>query len=134
MRTDLLNLRRTHPNLYVAYTVYACISIGLGLNFLFLNPTFDPLDIPKQVPGVVFLALGLTKLVCLNFVRRHGPLRLTMATAITIMFFWSGALIFDFFRLAQTSLQLPITFLGLAATGMPLLAEPPINPVTRNTS
>jgi hypothetical protein len=125
-----MNLRRTHPNLYKAYTVYAALNVALGLNFLFLNPTFDPLDIPKAIPGAVFLTLGLAELSFLNIFRNAALLRLTMATAITSMFFWCGALTFDFFRLEQTSLQLPLTFLGLAVLGMPLLAEPSVNPIT----
>lgn len=125
-----MNLRQTHPNLYKVYLVYGLLCVALGLNFIFLNPTFDPLDIPKQVPGAILLALGGATLFFLRVVRRATWLRVTMASIITVMFFWCGALVFDFFRLAQTSLQLPITFAALGALGIPLMIEPPVNPTT----
>lgn len=125
-----MNLKRSHPNLYKAYLVYAFLCISLGLNFIFLNPTFDPLDISKQVPGYIFLLLGVATLFFLRVYRNATWLRVTMASIITVMFFWCGALVFDFFRLAQTSLQLPITFAALGALGIPLMIEPPINPTT----
>jgi hypothetical protein len=123
-------LSETHPNLHRAFTMYACLSIALALNFIFLNPTFDPLSIPKEVAGAVFLTLGVSKLVLLNVYRNLKLLRLAMAIAIGTMCFWGGAQVVDFFRLGQTSLQLPLTFFGLAAIGRPLLVEPSMNPVT----
>lgn len=125
-----MNLRRSHPNLYRAYLVYGLMCVALGLNFIFLNPTFDPLDIPKQVPGAIFLALGSASLFFLRVWRRATWLRVAMAVTIGAMFFWCGALVFDFFRLAQTSLQLPITFAALGALGIPLMLEPPVNLTT----
>lgn len=125
-----MDLRRTHPNLYGVYLVYGFLCIALGLNFLFLNPTFDPLDIPKQVPGGVFMALGVSVLTFLQVRRNATLLRVSMASLVAVLFFWCAALIFDFFRLGQTSLQLPITFLALAALGIPLTIEPAVNPVT----
>jgi hypothetical protein len=123
-------LSRTHPNLYKAFTVYALISLALGFNFIFLKPTFDPLNIPKGLIGVIFVGLGMTKLILLNVYRDLRLLRLVMAIAIGVMLFWTGALTLAFFKLGQTSLQLPLTYLGLSVLGMPLLVEPPLNPLT----
>ena len=124
------DLRRTHPNLYKAYTVYALACIMLGLNFFFLTPAFNPLDLSKYVPGGIFLAIGVAELVFLNAFRSTAWLRLSIAVMITAMFFWTGALVFDFIRLDQTSLQLPITFAALGLLAVPLLLEPPTNPIT----
>lgn len=121
--------RDSHPNLFRAYALYGFLCVALGLNFLFLNPTFDPLGIPKCVPGVAFLALGVAVLMSLTF-RNVALLRVTLASLVAVMFFWCGALTFDFFRLGQTSLQLPITFMALGALGIPLTIEPLLNPVT----
>jgi hypothetical protein len=125
-----LNLKQTHPNLYRGFMAYGLLSVALGLNFLVLNPTFEPFGIPKDLCGVVFLALGLSQLVWLNVVRHTALLRLTMAATIGVMFFWAAINTAEFFRLGQTSLQLPIVFYGLAALGMPLLTEPSTNPLT----
>jgi len=125
-----MNLRRSHPNLFKLYLVYALTCIALGVNFLFSTPAFDPIGISKQIPGVVFLALGLAQLVYLTVFRSAVGLRAVMALIIAAMFFWCGVLVADFFRLHQTSLQLPIVYLALGALGYPLMAEPPTNPTT----
>lgn len=125
-----MDIRRTHPNLYGAYLMYGLLCVALGLNFLFLNPTFDPLNVPKQVPGGVFLVLGTCLLTFLNVRRSATLLRAAMASLIGVFLFWTGALTLDFFRLGQTSLQLPITFLALGALAIPLTIEPLVNPVT----
>jgi hypothetical protein len=125
-----VNMRQTHPNLYKAYTSYALISAALGLNFLFLHPTFDPLGIPKDVMGVIFLALGGSKLLLLNVAHNTTAIRGVMALGIAVMLFWASALTIEFFLRSQTSLQLPITFFGLALLGIPIILEPPANPLT----
>lgn len=124
-----MDIKRTHPHLFLAYLIYGLLCVALGLNFLFLNPTFDPLDVPKQIPGGISMTLGVCVLAFLKF-RSATPLRVAMASLITVFFFWCGALVFDFFRLGQTSLQLPITFLALGALAIPLTIEPSINPAT----
>jgi hypothetical protein len=123
-------LSQTHPNLYKAFMVYALISLALGANFIFLKPTFDPLNIPKGLIGAIFVGLGVIKLLLLNVYHSLRLLRLVMAIAIGVMLFWTGALTLDFFKLGQTSLQLPLTYLGLSVLGMPLLVEPSVNPLT----
>lgn len=125
-----MDLRRTHPNLFRVYATYGFLCIALGLNFLFLKPTFNPLDVPKVVPGWVFLVLGVTVLTFLRAFRSATLLRAAMASTVAILFFWCGTLTFHFFQLSQTSLQLPITFLALGVLGIPLTIEPSINPVT----
>lgn len=127
-----MDIKRTHPQLFVVYVMYGLLCIALGLNFLLLNPTFDPLGVPKQVPGVVFGVLGVSVLTFLRLYRSATLLRVTMASMVAIMFFWCGALVFDFFRLGQTSLQLPITFMALGGLGIPLTIEPSVNPATSN--
>lgn len=134
MSKDLVNgsqrLKNTHPNLWKTYMLYALLSIVLGLNFLFLTPTFMPLDIPKWPIGLTFLGCGLIKLVLLLVNSKNLWLRFSMAQSVGIYSFWAGALTVDFFRLSQTSMQLPLTFMGLAGLGFLLLIEPFINPAT----
>lgn len=123
-------MRNAHPNLYLTYMAYALLSIALGLNFLFLTPTFMPLDIDKWPIGLAFLSCGFVKLALLLFSSNHTWLRSVMALTVAMFAFWAGMTTFDFFRLSQTSLQLPLTYMGLAALGFLLLTEPFINPAT----
>lgn len=123
-------MRNTHPNLYMTYMVFALLSIALGLNFLFLTPTFMPFDIPKELASLAFLGCGLIKLMLLLVNPSHTLLRLSMAMSVTIYSFWAGMLTFEFLRLSQTSMQLPLTYIGLAALGALLLLEPFSNPAT----
>lgn len=123
-------MRDTHPNLYKTYLAYAVLSIALGLNFLFLTPTFMPLDVPKWPIGLALLGCGLIKLALLLLNSHNTWLRLSMTLSVVIYSFWAGATMFDFFRLSQTSMQLPLTYMGLAALGFLLLIEPFINPAT----
>lgn len=113
--------------------VYSLACISLGLNFLFLNPTFNPLDIPKWTIGAIFTLLGLSELIFLNVPvdnTRKTIVRILMALIIGVMFFWAGALTIDFFERSQTSLQLPITYLVIAFLGIATLLEPTVNPIT----
>lgn len=123
-------MRNAHPTLYRTYLIYAVLSIALGLNFLFLTPAFMPLDIPKWPIGLALLGCGLTKLELLLLGRNSTWLRPSMALSVAIYSFWGGALTFDFVRLSQTSMQLPLCYLGLAALGLVLLDEPFTNPAT----
>lgn len=123
-------MRNTHPNLYKTYITYAVLSVALGLNFLFLTPTFMPLDVPKWPIGFTLLACGVTKLMLLVPDLNSIWLRRSMALSVMIYSFWAAALTYDFFRLSQTSLQLPLTYMGLATVGLLLLLEPFTNPAT----
>lgn len=123
-------MRTAHPNLYGMYITYALLGIALGLNFIFLHPAFQPLGIPKWTIGAAFVVCGAIQLTLLLFVWNPTALRLLMALAVALMTFWAAVLTWEYFRLHQTSLQLPITYVGLAALGFLLLAEPFINPVT----
>lgn len=124
------SLRETHPNLYRTYLVYAAASIALGLNFILLTPTFMPLDMPKWPVGLLFFGCGVSKLALLLTNSHNSWMRASMALSVFIYFFWGGILTFEFFRLSQTSLQLPLTYIALAALGILLLTEPFSNPAT----
>lgn len=126
---DKVNIRLTHPNLYFSLVVFALINIGLGLNFLFANPTFNPYQIDKTVIGCIFLALGLLKVIFLQFSRNLKILRLVMAGEVVFMLFWGIGTTITFFR-GQTSLQLFVLYAGLAALESFLLLEPIVNPVS----
>lgn len=127
-------MKDTHPNLWRAYLVFALLSITLGLNFLFLTPAFMPLDIPELLIGLTLLGCGISKLTLLILNSYMALLRSSMALSVTIYSFWAGALTFDFIRLSQTSLQLPLTYIGLASLGLILLTEPFANPATEKPS
>lgn len=126
-------MRMTHPNLYRVYMIYALGCVAFGLNFLLLNPTFDPLSIPKWIAGIVALPLGLSSLLVLNLPlngRARTVARVLMLLSIIAMLFWCGALVKDFFDRNMTSLQLPIAYVIIALFGYPLLLEPDENPLT----
>lgn len=127
-------LRDAHPNLYKAIMVYGLLMIALGLNFALLTPAFDPLGLSKYIFAGLFLAIGIAKLVVLNLFRHPQWVRVVVAINVSILFFFGGLLVAAFFQLGQTSLQLPITYFGLALIEMPLLYEPWLNPVTEKVN
>lgn len=122
-------MRNTHPTLYKTYLAYGLLTVALGLNFVFLTPAFMPLSASKWVVGNAFLACGFINLLIL--LKTTTWLRLSMMLSVALYAFWAGALTVDFFRLSQTSMQLPLTYFGLAALGIFLLTEPFVNPATQ---
>lgn len=124
-------MRLSHPILWKQYLVYALVSLALGVNFIIATPAFMPLSTPKFPVGLPFVGCGLLLLVFLVPLKSdHNWLRRFMALTLGIFLFWAGALTVDFVRLSQTSMQLPICYIGLLAWGYFLLEEPPINPAT----
>lgn len=90
-----------------------------------------PLSVPKWPIAFILMGCGFTKLPLLLFQSRNTTVvRISMALTVAIYSFWAAALTFDFFRLHQTSMQLPLTYMGLASLGFILLLEPFTNPAT----
>jgi hypothetical protein len=141
-------MRITHPNLWKVYMATALFAFFEGMNFLFSNPAFDPLGIPKWQPGVISTFLGTCSLIVLNIdIITYFPLRLlhrpTLFNGVANVFArglfalttaailaWAGILTKAFFDENQTSLQLPIAYLFAVLVGLALLPEPDVNPVT----
>jgi hypothetical protein len=122
-------LSQTHPNLYGALMVVAVANAALGLNFIFLKPSFNPLGIPKGPTGAVFLILGVGQAILLNL-RYLWARRVAVSAGVAVRFFWFVALFVAFFTEKQTSLQLPIFVLEAVGVAYFLVLEPYINPVT----
>lgn len=125
-----VDVRLNHPTLYRSIMTFAVISIGLGLNFFFTNPTFNPYQIDKAMVGSVFMALGVGKIIFLNFKRNLRMVRLIMSMSIGFMMFWGVGSSITFFQ-GRTSLQLFVLYTGLSALQMFLLLEPSLNPLTK---
>lgn len=124
-----INIRKTHPNLYLGISTFALMDLALGLNFLFFTPTFHVYGMPFVLWGVIYLALGISQLIFLNVYRKLPLVRVTMACSITFaLFFGVGTLQPVFEGLASP--QLMILYAGMAALQLPLLLEPFINPWT----
>lgn len=124
------SLRLSHPNLYRTIMVFAFISIGLGLNFIFTNPTFNPYNIPKEITGTIFLILGIGKLIFLIAVFNLKMVRVVMSLEIAFMIFWGIGTSITFFQ-GKTSLQLFVLYVGLSLLELFLLIEPSVNPVSQ---
>lgn len=125
-----VNIRMTHPNLYRSIMVFSFIYIGLGINFLVTTPTFNPYTIPYEIIGILFLMLGMFKIILLHFIRDLVWLRRVMAAEIIVSLWWGIGASITFFR-GQTSLQLPILYAGLSLLEVFLLLEPFVNPLTQ---
>lgn len=125
-----VDIRQSHPNLYRSIMVFSFIYIGLGLNFLLTTPTFNPYMIPYEFIGLLFLSLGMLKIVLLNLIRDLVWLRRIMAAEIIVSLWWGIGASITFFR-GQTSLQLPILYAGLSLLEVFLLLEPFVNPLTQ---
>lgn len=130
---DRVNLRLTHPTLYRSALVFACISIGLGLNFLFTKPTFNPFGIDKTIIGMVFLCLGMAKMASITVIRRLKAIRITMALNSSWMVFWGVGTATTYFT-RETSLQLFVLYMGLALLQVFWHGEPFSNPLTTRTT
>lgn len=124
-----LNIKFSHPNLYRLFLTFSLIHIGLGINFFFSNPAFNPYEIDKNIIGIIFLSLGVVKAFFLMVRRNLKFVRIIMAFSIGFTLFWGAGTIFSFLR-GQTSLQMLVLYWGLAVIEMSLLLEPLANPLT----
>jgi hypothetical protein len=124
-----INVRKTHPNLYLNITVFGLLSIALGINFWVLSPTFLIFDFPNWFWGTIFLTLGTVKLFFLNFYRCLKLVRGAMAFAVGYLLFLGLGTMQPFLE-GTGSLQLPILYLGCALLQSAVLLEPFINPWT----
>lgn len=120
---DGIDIRKTHPNLYWLVMILATTQIALAFNFFILSPTFPIYAAPNVLWGVIFLAIGISKIVALNFYRRLGLVRAMMAFAVAYMMFLGLGTCQPFLE-GSGSLQLPILYAGLSALHIPLLLEP----------
>lgn len=124
-----VNVKFSHPNLYRSIMVFALMYVGLGLNFILTNPTFNPYHIPKQITGSIFLSLGLGKLIFLTLKHNLKAVRVLMALQIVFIIFWGIGTSITFFQ-GRTSLQLFVLYIGLAFLEYFVLIEPYWNPLT----
>lgn len=129
LRTRNINLRLTHPTLYRSVIVFAFISMGLGLNFWFTKPTFNPYGVDYRITGSVFLTLGVSKIVFLVWFRNLRLIRFNMACCAGFMMFWGIGTSVTYFT-GHTSLQLFVLYSGLTLLQLFLLLEPYVNPLT----
>lgn len=130
MNGTMPDVRKSHPNLYYSLMLYAIASVALGINFLVFTPTFLVYHLPNVVWSIVFLTLGIGKIVLLNFYRNARLLRLFLAAAVAFFLFFSVGTAEPFFE-GKGSLQLPILYVMFAFLQVPLLMEPFINPWTQ---
>lgn len=128
-RHSRVDIRRTHPGLYHGLMTYGCVQVAAGFNLWYSDPTFNPYDIPKNLIGTIFFALGAGLLVFLNVHRDLRKVRLVLAVAIGFAFFWGISNTQQFFA-GKASLQLPIWIVGMSIAQIPWLIESPRNPMT----
>lgn len=124
-----VNVQLSHPNLYRSIMVFALTYVGLGLNFIFTNPTFNPYGIPKEITGSIFLFLGLAKIIFLNLIHNLKIVRALMSLQIVFIVFWGTGTSITFFQ-GKTSLQLFVLYAGLGFLEYFQLQEPYWNPLT----
>lgn len=129
MNGDQINVRKTHPNLYWLLMALSLTGIALGLNFIFLQPTFLIFDAPNVLWGTIFLVLSIARVVALNVYRRLRWVRATMAFSAAYMAFLAIGTSQPYIE-GSGSLQLPIIYAGMALLQVPLLFEPFVNPET----
>lgn len=128
-RHSRVNIRHTHPGLYHSIMTLGVMSVALAVNFWGSNPTFNPYGISKDLIGGIFFILGVSQLVFLNVFRDLRKVRLVLAASVSFMFFWGASNAQQSFA-GEASFQLPILYLALAILQIPLLIEPPVNPMT----
>lgn len=124
-----VNIRKSHPALYRAIMTFACMAVALAFNFWFSRPTFNPYGVPKEYIGIIFAVLGSSLLVFLNVFHNLRIVRLALAASVSFTFFWGLSNAQQFFA-GNASLQLPILYVAISIWQIPLLIEPPVNPMT----
>lgn len=129
MTETQVNLRKSHPGLFRSILTVAFMGLGLGLNFWFTQPTFDPYGVNKDLIGTIFATLGISQLVFLVILRNLKMVRLTLTVSISWMMFWGLSNTQQYFA-GNASLQLPMLFITISILQIPLLIESPVNPFT----
>lgn len=124
-----IHVRLTHPSLYRMRMLSAGLSILLGLNFLFLNPTFLIYGQSNYLWGGIFLGLGGGEMFFLNVYRRLRCVRILMAASFSYSMLLAYGTCQPFIE-GEGSLQLPVLYVGWAVVHAALLLEPFINPWT----
>lgn len=124
-----IDIRRTHPNLYLMVMTLALVDVLLAANFYVLKPTFEVYHTTNWIWGAAFLALGVSKLWFLNVYRSLRAVRMTMACAFSFVIFFAAGTCEPWLD-GEGSLQLPIMYLGMALIQVPMLLEPFLNPFT----
>lgn len=124
-----IDIRKTHPNLYWLVMTLALVGLALGLNFIFLHPTFPIYGASNYLWGGIFLGIAFGKIISLNLYRRLRLVRGIMAFAVAYMMFLALGTMQPYLE-GVGSLQLPILYAGMSALQIPLLLEPFINPRT----
>lgn len=130
--TQRVSMRKSHPNLYKAFMVFSIMFIALAINLYLTKPTFAPYGLPKDAIATVFLVLGVSKIIFLNFYHNLKVVRLLVAIATAFMVFWGVSNTQQAFA-GKASFQLPILFVSLAILNLFLLIEPASNPMTSNS-
>lgn len=124
-----VNIRKSHPALYRAIMTFACMGVALAVNFWFSKPTFNPYGVPKEYIGIVFAVLGSGLIIFLNVFHNLRLVRMMLAASVSFTFFWGLSNAQQFFA-GNASLQLPILYVAISLLQVPLLIEPPVNPMT----
>lgn len=124
-----INIHATHPNLYWLVMIQATAGAALGLNFIFLSPTFPIFDMPNDLWGAIFLALSAGRIISLTLVRRMRMVRAFIAASTVYTMFLAFGTMQPWIE-GRGSLQLPILYASMSALQIPLLLEPFINPWT----
>lgn len=127
---DQVRIRLTHPALYRSIMTLSIMSVGLAVNFWTSTPTFSPLGIPKNLIGGIFFLLGVSQLIYLNVFHDLRRVRVGLAVSLSFFFFWGLSNTIQAFA-GNASFQLPILYVFLSVLHIPLLIEPPVNPMTR---
>lgn len=124
-----VNLRKSHPGLFRSILTVAYMGLGLGLNFWFTTPTFNPYGVDKFIIGTIFALLGLSQILFLLIFRDLRKVRITLAVSISWMMFWGLSNSQQSFA-GNASFQLPVLFITISILQIPLLIESPVNPIT----
>lgn len=121
-----VDIRKTHPLLYLGVMVLAVMCILLAANFFWLKPAFEVYHLSNYVWASAFLTLGVTKLWFLNIYRSIIWIRRVMQVSFSYIFFFAIGTCEPWLD-GQGSLQLPIMYFGMAAVLFLLLIEPYLN-------
>lgn len=129
MEYSKVDIHKTHPNLYYGMMILSVMRVLLAVNFWTSSPTFNPFSINKHYVGIVFFVIGFSQLVFLNLYRNLHWIRRIQTLSLVVLIMWGMGNMQQSFA-GKASFQLPIFCIGLALLHIPMILEPPINPMT----
>lgn len=117
-RRGRVNVRKTHPDLYLQTMKIAVGQAALAINFWWYTPTFNPYGLSKYFIGAIFMVIAVVQITFVNLLHSLRMVRIAQGLSVGIMLGWAITNTQQV-RAGNASAQLPICFLIISALLFP---------------